>query len=336
MEQIGAAARYATELTREMLACAGRNPPKLAPLDVNRFVDSLSGLLDLSLGSRVMVREEFSPMLPAIMGDAGQLSRVVLNLAQNSSEAIDGGGGTIDLCTGVVEATAEDLARFEGGSTLAPGNFVFLDICDDGSGMDERTLHSLFTPFFSTKKNGGGLSLAAALGIMRSHGGAIGIESSPGRGTRIRLLFPIAAGAVPENSNQPPGTPMLDLKPGTTILVIDDDEAVRQVAKMMLEDLRLSVLLAENGAAALEIYAARKKDVALVVLDLTMPGLSGEETLDQLRKLNPDVNVVISTGYTEREVALRMSGKRIAGFLPKPYSPAMMRDMLAAALSVSN
>lgn len=331
LEQIAIAAQHATELTREMLACAGKSPPQLAPLDLNRFVDSLGGLMDISLGGRVMVRQEFSPMLPAIMGDSGQLGRVVMSLIRNAADAIGDKDGTIDLATGVVELAPEDLHSCKGGEKLAPGTFVYIEISDDGCGMDQEVLHHLFDPFYSTKRNGSGLSLAAALGIMVAHGGAIGVESAPGRGSSFKLYFPPSTAAVAERT---PAPPVFQTNPevGGKVLVVDDSEAVRQVAKMMLEDLGFSVMLAENGAAALDLFREHYSNLALVILDMTMPGLSGEETLQLMLKIDAGARVVISSGYSEREVAARLAAQKVAGFLPKPYSPALMREMLATAL----
>ncbi|CAG0932409.1 partial Sporulation kinase A, partial [Planctomycetaceae bacterium] len=191
LEQINAAALQAADLAREMLACAGKCPPKMEALDINRFIDRLSGLLDLTLGGRVMVREEFCPMLPAIQGDSGQLGRLIMSLVRNAAEAIKGGDGTIDLTTGLQELTADEPRQFAGGAELPPGEYVYVEVADDGCGMDAATVEKLFEPFFSSKNNGTGLSLAAALGVMRAHGGAISVESAPGRGSRFRLLFPV-------------------------------------------------------------------------------------------------------------------------------------------------
>ncbi|MCC6574589.1 MAG: PAS domain-containing protein [Planctomycetes bacterium] len=332
IEQIDAAAKRASDLTREMLACAGGTKSELQPLDINEFVNSMAEVLDLSLGSKIGMRKDFAPMLPAIRGDVGQLGRVVMGLISNAADAIGGEMGTITLATGRLEATREYLSKCAGGEKLPAGEYVYLDVIDNGSGMDEATQARLFLPFFSTKRSGAGLSLAAALGRMRAHNGAIMVQSTPGKGSIFRLLFPATDAAVPEAPAPPPEV-SVPWQAGQTVLVVDDDEAVRNVAKMILEEFKLTPLLAESGQRALEVLRENRDTISLVILDLTMPGMSGEETLQELRKIKPDIKVVISTGYTEREVGARLSNQRPAGFLPKPYGPAQMRDILIQALT---
>jgi PAS domain S-box-containing protein len=333
LEQINTAAQQAADLTREMLACGGGNQPQLEALDVNRFVESLGGLVDLSLGGHVMVYHEFSPLLPAIAGDAAQLGRMLMSLIRNAAEAIGTSAGTITLSTGLAEVTRDLPCQFAGKVELPPGEYVFIEIADDGCGMDNAILGNLFEPFFSTKKKGLGLSLAAALGVMRAHRGAIVVDSHAGRGTIFRLLFPASTEAVHDFAGSVPIARAPSIKPGACVLVVDDDEAVRQVARMILEGMNLKVLLAEDGYQAVDMFRERHSQISLVILDLSMPGLSGEETFAEFQKLAENVPVVVSTGYSESDVLQRFGAARPVAYLPKPYSPAMVREVLAQTLS---
>jgi CheY-like chemotaxis protein len=208
------------------------------------------------------------------------------------------------------------------------GPYVFVEVSDTGSGMSPDVQARIFDPFFTTKFTGRGLGLAAVLGIMRAHKGAIRVYSESGRGTTFKLLLPTAGGA-----DRPSETPASEWNDRGAILVVDDEPSARQVAERTLRSVGFDVLGAGDGASGLAILQRDMERIRLVLLDLTMPGLTGAETYSQMRKLNTTLPVILMSGYTEEEATASFAGKGIAGFIQKPYMPSTLREAVRAALA---
>ncbi len=320
----------AAELCRQMLAYAGKGRFTLEPIDLSRVLGELTHLFQVSISKKVVLRRQLSEGLPAIQADTAQLRQVAMNLVINAAEAIGDAEGTITISTGAV-LCGEDHSH--GGGLIEPprpGLYVYLEVADTGCGMDEEMRARIFDPFFTTKFAGRGLGLAAVLGIVRSHRGTLNVESEKGRGTTFRVLFPACANAVlPAKTGgiSPAWT-------GTgTVLLVDDEEPVRIVAGRMLERCGFGVLHARDGLEALELFRTHAAEVVCVLLDMAMPRMDGEETFRELRRIQPDVRVVLASGYSDEEIAQRFQNSGLAGLIEKPYHlealGAKLREVLA-------
>jgi CheY-like chemotaxis protein len=264
--------------------------------------------------------------------DSGQLQQVLMNLVINAAEAIGPRGGSVTVATGVRAVGAEDEALWRAsGQPLEPGPHVLLEVADDGPGMDEATVERIFEPFFTTKFTGRGLGLAAVLGVVRGHRGALSVDSAPGRGTTFRVLLSPSARARDAGESEPPAAP----RRGTTLLLVDDEEVVREMVGEVLEQEGLAVLRAEDGRRALDLFREARGRVDVVLLDLSMPGWSGEETCRRLRELDPDVPVILSSGYDPDEARGRFGAGAPAGFIQKPYRPEQLLAEIERCLESS-
>jgi CheY-like chemotaxis protein len=262
----------------------------------------MGDLVSASISRRVRLDLRLDPDLPPIEGDPTQIQQLVMNLLINGAEALGDGHGTVTVTTGVREESGPRAAEYFMGGEIEPGAYVFLQVADSGCGMDEETKSRIFEPFFTTKFTGRGLGLAAALGIVRGHKGALKVESEPGKGSTFEILFPALSGSEarqPAVSLEPVSRPVSS--GSGHILVVDDEEMVRRTAKSALERYGFAVLLAEDGRRAVDVLAALPDQIRLVLLDLTMPGMGGEETFHRLRQIQPGIKIVLTSGYDETQ-----------------------------------
>ncbi len=325
IRDIEVSAQRAADLTRQMLAYSGRGRFRVEPVDLSAVVEEMSQLLRRVISKQTQLSLRLGRQVPAVVADVTQLRQVVMNLITNASDALGETGGTVTLETGTVMADRSMLASTYLNEELPPGLYVYLDVSDTGSGMDPATSARIFEPFFTTKFTGRGLGLAAVLGIVRGHKGAISVESAPGRGTRFRVLLPATA-TMAGATEAPPGA---TLGQGAgLVLLVDDEEAVRGLARRVLERGGYQVLEAGSGEDALALMKQHPASVRAVVLDLTMPGLGGEATLQQLRQIRPDLPVIVSSGYVPEEEGT-MAG---VPFLAKPYRPSELVDAVKQAI----
>ncbi len=329
--QIQAAAVRAAELTDQILAFAGKGKSVKAPVDLSALVEELGPLIEPAISKKANLVYRLAPDLPPVDADAGQLRQVAMNLIINASEALQGRTGTIHVETKVTELDRDDLRRCTVAEHAVPGSFVELTVEDDGCGMDERTLRQIFDPFFTTKFTGRGLGLAATLGIVRTHRGFIRVDSAPGRGTRFSVFLPPARrGPGPRRADAdderhaPPAT---EWSATGTALVVDDEPSVRSLAGAALRRLGFQVDEAADGAEAIEKVSHTAYSV--VLLDLTMPGMDGLETLERLRSSHPDLPILLSSGYTEDSVPRELMRTGPTAFLRKPYGPTQLNEAVA-------
>ncbi len=335
LEQIEMSAQRAAELAGLMLTYAGRARFVAEPVSLTRLIETLHPLMRASLGRRTSLRQKLDPDLPLIEGDPTQLQQVLMNLVTNAAESLADGSRVIGISTGVMQVDRAFLAKTLFHDELAEGPCVYLVVSDTGRGMGAATLSRIFEPFFTTKPGGSGLGLASVLGIVRRHHGAIKVDSRPGEGTTVRVLFPVIEGQAARPAAAPDETLAPTAEPGGTVLVIDDEEGIRLAARQTLERAGFRVLTAEDGRSGVSLLRRRAGEIVAVVLDLEMPGMSGEDVVRELQALGTGAPLILSTGYAEDEVLTQFAALPLGGFLQKPYGPAALvtkvRDVLAAA-----
>jgi PAS domain S-box-containing protein len=326
VEEIVRASHRAADLCRQMLAYSGKGRFVVGRYDLSEVVQEMTQMLEVSVSKKATLRYSFGADLPAVEADATQLRQVIMNLIVNASEALGDQSGVISVSTGVIDCDRAYFSDSYLDENLPEGRYVFLEVTDTGAGMDEETRRRIFEPFFTTKFTGRGLGLAAVLGIVRGHHGAIKVYSEPGQGTNFKVLFPATAPAPEDQaSRKTRREPPLS---GGTILLVDDDAEVRKVGSQILKRLGFKVITAAHGREGLEVFRTSGDGIDGVILDLTMPEMGGEEVFRELRRLCQDVRVILSSGYSEQEVTKRFAGKKIAGFIQKPYTMKMLRETL--------
>ncbi|HWR53082.1 MAG TPA: PAS domain S-box protein [Bryobacteraceae bacterium] len=317
--QVSIAAQRAAKLTQQMLAYSGKGRFVIERIDISSFILETAALMQASIPKHVELRLQLADELPLIEADASQLQQVIMNLLINGAEAIGPEGGRLTVITRTETIDEASIKTLTFQSDVTPGTYVEIEVRDSGCGMDENTLARVFDPFFTTKFTGRGLGLAAVQGIVRGHKGAIKVYSAPGVGTTFRVLLPAcerASAGIPEQC-------AANLQPvrGTgTVLLIDDEEVVRVTTKTALENLGYQVLLASDGREGIQLFRTARGLVSLVILDMTMPGISGEETMRQLREIKSGIPIMLSSGFSEAEARNRFGNMELAGFLQKPYS----------------
>ncbi len=331
LHEISRSAKRAGDLTRQMLAYSGKGKFQVEPLHLAEVIREMQDMLRMSVSKKAEVRYTLAEELPSIRADLSQIRQVLMNLVINASESLDNQTGAIDIVTGSMECDGAALGAVWSGEPLKAGTYVFLEVTDTGCGMDEATRLRIFDPFFTTKFTGRGLGLAAVMGIVRGHGGAIRVYSEPGKGTTFKLLFP-AATETPRSLVRPDRS-CEEWQGHGTLLLVDDEAGIRTVARRMLEYLGFCVLTASDGRQALDTLRSHLSDVACVILDLTMPTMDGEETFREMRRLAPDLKVILSSGYNEQTVIQRWVGDGLAGFIQKPYELLTLERTLKKILS---
>jgi PAS domain S-box-containing protein len=319
----------AAHLTRQMLAYAGKGQFVVEPLNLSDLFPEITGLVEPSISKRIALHLELDPDLPSIEADRGQMQQVFMNLVLNAAEAIGSDAGMISVKT-CIQGVDETYIRRNPETELAPGRYVLLEVRDTGCGMDESTRARIFDPFFSTKFQGRGLGLAAVAGIVRGHKGAISVSSVPGHGACFTVLFPAAEGAAAVAQL---AARNMTLHGTGTILVVDDEQAVRNLAKKVLEQYGYKVLLADGGTAAINTFKRHPGDISLVILDASMPGMSGAETFPELRKVRPEVRILVSSGYSELETMKAFPEPRVSGFIQKPYTSRGLAEKVRFAMA---
>ena len=319
------------ELTNQMLAYSGRGRFCVERIDLAELLHEMTHLLELTIPKSVTLQRKYKSGLPPIEGDATQLRQVVLNLITNAAESFGDEPGSVSLRVSAVDADRALLSQAYVDDDLSEGAYIALEVHDSGCGMSEETAARIFDPFFTTKFAGRGLGLAAVLGIVRSHHGAIIVRSELDHGTTFQVLLPVAHGPdklVPEHSLIRPA------RPGSgTVLIVDDEVTVRTVAASMLRRAGYGVAVTSNGKDAVRLLDAGETAVDIVLLDLTMPTMSGQETYRKIRAIRQELPVILMSGFAEDDAFSRLGETGLAGFLKKPFKAHELLSALQTPFS---
>lgn len=332
IEQAIQAARRAADLTRQMLAYSGKGRFMVKGINLNDMITENAHLFKAVIPKTVTFSTHLDHGLPPIMADPGQVQQIIMNLLTNAAESMGEAGGLVTLTT--AETTCDD--HFLEQSMLqekpAAGRFVCLEVTDTGCGMDEETKQRLFDPFFTTKFTGRGLGMSAVSGIVRGHGGAIVVDSEAGKGTTVRVLFPVAATEQPAAAAgaDVPAAPSGQARPAMAgaVLVVDDEEMIQRLGKTMVERCGFQALTAADGLEAVAVFQEHVEEIVCVLLDLTMPRMNGVDAFKEMRRIRPGVKVILSSGYNEQEAIQQFAIQGLAGFIQKPYRLQNLRAEL--------
>jgi signal transduction histidine kinase len=333
LSDIVLASQKAADLTRQMLAYAGKGRFVIEPTDLSALARDIGGLVRTSISRRVQLQLKLTPNLPPIEADPTQIQQLIMNLLINGAEAIGDKVGLVTVTTGLREVDADSLTDYHTATGIKSGQFVYLEVKDSGCGMDETTLSRIFEPFFTTKFTGRGLGLAAALGIVRGHQGALRVETAVGSGSAFEILFPAMAREPLRQREPRPEPAPRRIPPGHGhSLVVDDEELVRCTVKSALERYGYTVLLSEDGHHAVDVFTGLSGQISLVLLDLTMPVMGGAEALLKLRAIRPDVAVILTSGYDQTRALQGFNGAEVSGFLKKPYAVEDLAKLVRSVL----
>ncbi len=329
LAEIVKASDRAAMLTQQLLAYAGKTTMQTVPIDLSEHVRDIVGLLRAAISKKVELILDLDDNLPMVDADPSQLQQLVMNLVVNGAEACKQRPGSVRMRTRTRDVGIRGRTTAGSSGELKPGTYVYLEVRDDGVGMEPEVQEQIFDPFFSTKFTGRGLGLAAAVGIVRSHKGSISVDSTPGQGSVFQVLLPVSkrdrALRDDDTSEEPLGEGLA--------LVVDDEPIVLRLAEAALEQLGYQVVTAESGSAAVDYFRDHSSDVTYVLLDMTMPGMDGHETFEKLRSIRADVLVVLTSGYSEVSVTERFDGAMPAGFIQKPYTVRSLGEKIKEVIT---
>jgi len=326
LQRIEESSLQAANLCKQMLAYSGKGEFVVQPVSLSRLIDEMGSLLQMSVDKSVILKFDLADALALVDADVTQMQQVLMNLVINASEAMDGRNGTISVSTGIMHVDETDLQNSSHQPGIATGDFAYLEVSDSGSGMDAFVQKKIFDPFFTTKFTGRGLGMSAVLGIVHGHHGLLKLDSEPGKGTTFRIALPLSAAS--DTSVQ---TEQAINKPETVsglILIVDDEASIREVASLMLQSMGFDVLSAVDGEDGVRVFR-QHPDIAGVLLDMTMPHMNGDACFHELRKINPEIQVVLSSGYNVEDATGRFDGKGLAGFIQKPYRVEHFQKIMA-------
>ena len=323
---IETSARRGASLTRQLLTFARKTETFVKPVNINTVIEETLQLFRRSVTKEIEVRTTLTPEATTVNGDDGQIQQALLNLFLNARDAMPD-GGRLSVTTRVANVDAHMTSLF---APVKPGPFVEIVITDTGHGMDKAVQHRVFEPFFTTKDTGTGLGLSVVYGVVQNHGGFLSLESEVGRGTVFSVFFPRINAKAPTAARQrrerlPRGT--------ENILIVDDELSICEIARDMLTGLGYTVFVAYDGKAGVELYRTRQATIDLILLDINMPIMGGKEAFELLRKINPNVRIIVMTGYGRGVIETSMFSSDVNGFLQKPFEIETLAPKVREVLS---
>lgn len=323
------AAKRAAELCDQMLAFAGRGLMKAENVNMKTLTEEMLNMLKTCISKKATLQLNIDEDLPYIYGTASQLRQILMNLVVNASDAIGDQNGSITISMGTTLWDKTNIQHHCIINPSKPGKYVYIEIADTGCGMTQQTIERIFDPFFTTKFTGRGLGLSATIGIISSHKGGLCLKSKVGKGTSFKVLFP--AVETEKNTVDVAAGPKT-LKGYGTILLADDEPSIRIICSKQLQHLGFDVMLAEDGLQAVQIYKEFTEKISCIILDLTMPNMNGEEAFKEIKKINPDARIVLSSGYCENDITERFKDMDLSGALQKPFTMAELKNMISTIL----
>jgi two-component system cell cycle sensor histidine kinase/response regulator CckA len=334
LEKIQITGQRAADLCKQMLAYAGKGKVAHAAVDLSTLVAETVSMASLSVSGKVAVKQDLASGLRQAEGDPTQIRQIVMNLVINASEALGEHPGEIQISTGIKKTEQREFASAILSPELPGGDYLFVQVRDTGEGMAPAMLARIFDPFFTTKFTGRGLGLAATLGIVRAHHGALFVESELGRGSTFRLLLPASHHMVVKAiSDIPPESHPTEFNALGKVLLVDDDKDVRFVTHDMLKRFGMEVVEACSGREALNICAEHAATLCLVLMDITMPEMNGVETFEELHRLYPALPVILTSGYSVEDVGVRFGDASGSDFLQKPFLASDLKAKLRRLLA---
>jgi signal transduction histidine kinase len=329
---IAKAAERAAGLCSQMLAYAGKAQLAMTQINMCMLVEEMVNMLKSTLPQNAIIKSDLSADIPVVSGDSSQLRQIVMNLIVNASEAIGKEQGEIQVTLVKTTLIGGESDKDYNGKIIPSGDYVCLEVSDNGCGMDNETKYRIFEPFYTTKFTGRGLGMSALLGIIMSHGGALQLFSQLGQGTTFKVYLPVQKGDFAGDDDHLTSETSDPWLGSGTILLVEDEEHVRLIAKAMLNKFGLTVLEAVNGKEALELYQRNATDITLVMTDIGMPVMDGYELFSRLKNLNNKLPIIISSGFGDAEVSSRIPIDDIAGLISKPYKFDQLREVLKTVL----
>ncbi len=331
IEQIESSGRRAADLSKQLLAYAGKGSVLKQDVNLSEIVNDNLALLESSISRKARLTLDLAKSAPVADADAVQLRQVAVNLLTNASDSLEDRVGDITVSTGVITLSRSYLRGILLGKDLPDGNYAYLKVTDTGCGIDGEVVSRIFDPYFSTKFSGRGLGLAVVIGIVKAHLGAIDIESEPGKGTTLTVILPAGRDSVSRNIGDE--GQVRPWKGTGNALVVDDEKIVIDLATNMLRTLGFSVVTARNGREGIDLFRERPAGFAFVLLDMTMPEMDGETAFRELRAIDPEARIVVTSGFSAHMCSIPFAGDRRIAFLEKPYTLETMTDRVRSILA---
>ena len=311
----------AAKITRQILAYSGQGKTRVKSIDVNELIKGIDYLLSVLLPDNIVLKYKLNEDIDSIKGDPNQIKQIIVNLVSNAIDAIEDKRGVITVKTGTMDCDKSYLENTFVSENVPEGRYIYIEVSDTGTGVDKEVRTKIFEPYFTTKEHGRGLGMSAVLGIVRSNYGALKIYSEMGEGTTVKVLLPF------ESSKAGKFTDTVKWQGKGNVLIVDDDEKILEIASLMLKSIGFETITASDGAEAIDIMKDNY-DINLVILDLTMPKMNGNDTYSAIRQISTDIPVIITSGYDSKRIEEEFAGKNIAGIIEKPYRMETLKDIV--------